>query len=423
VDESTFGVHEIEFVVNAGEDFSNGGRVGDHADGTLDLGEVTSWDNGWWLVVDTTLETSWAPVDELDGSLGLDGGNSGVDVLRDDVTTVHHTTSHVFTVTRVALGHHSGRLESRVGDFSNGQLFVVGLFSRDDWGIRRQDEMNTWVWHQVSLELSDIDVQGTIESERSSQRRDDLSDQTVQVGVGWAFNVKRFSADVVDGFVVNHDSNISVLQKRVSGENRVVRLDNGGGNLRSWVDGETEFGFLTVVNGKTLQKERSETRSSTTTDSVEDEETLETSTVVSQFTDAVQSKVNNFLSNGVVTTGVVVGGIFLSGDQLLRVEKLTVGTGTNFVNDGWFEIQHNGTRDVFSSTSLREESVESIVTSSDSLVRRHLSIRLNTVLETVEFPAGVTDLDTGLSDVDGDNFTHDYLKCSLPVVREETIEL
>jgi hypothetical protein len=29
------------------------------------------------------------------------------------------------------------------------------------------------------------------------------------------------------------------------------------------------------------------------------------------------------------------------------------------------------------------------------------------VLEAEELPAGVTDLDTGLSDVDGNNFTHD----------------
>jgi hypothetical protein len=109
-----------------------------------------------------------------------------------------------------------------------------------------------------------------------------------------------------------------------------------------------------------------------------------------------------------VTTGVVVGGIFLSGDQLLRVEELTVGTSADFVNDSWFEIQHNGTRDMLSGTSFREKGVEGIISSSDSLVRRHLSIRLDTVLEAVKFPAGITDLDTGLTDVDGDNFTHDY---------------
>jgi hypothetical protein len=32
------------------------------------------------------------------------------------------------------------------------------------------------------------------------------------------------------------------------------------------------------------------------------------------------------------------------------------------------------------------------------------------VLEAEELPAGVTDLDTGLTDVDGNNFTHDDVK-------------
>ena len=51
------------------------GGVAQHADGTLDLGQVTSWDNSWWLVVDTTLEAGWAPVHKLNGALGLDRRN------------------------------------------------------------------------------------------------------------------------------------------------------------------------------------------------------------------------------------------------------------------------------------------------------------------------------------------------------------
>jgi hypothetical protein len=35
-----------------------------------------------------------------------------------------------------------------------------------------------------------------------------------------------------------------------------------------------------------------------------------------------------------------------------------------------------------------------------------LTVGLDTVLEAEEFPAGVTDLDTSLSDVDGNNFSH-----------------
>merc|ERR1711981_1339314 len=136
MDEGSLGVHKIELMIDSGEDLSDGSGVGDHADGSHDFGEITSWDNSWGLVIDTALEASWAPVDELDGSLGLDGGNGGVDVLGDNVTSVHHTTGHVFTVSWVTFGHHGSWLESGVGDLSDGELLVVSFLGRDDWGVR-----------------------------------------------------------------------------------------------------------------------------------------------------------------------------------------------------------------------------------------------------------------------------------------------
>lgn len=57
-------------------------------------------------------------------------------------------------------------------------------------------------------------------------------------------------------------------------------------------------------------------------------------------------------------------------------------------------------------TSFGEEGVESIITTTDSLVRGHLAIRLNTMFKAEKFPAGITDLDTTLSDVNGNNFSH-----------------
>lgn len=56
-------------------------------------------------------------------------------------------------------------------------------------------------------------------------------------------------------------------------------------------------------------------------------------TVVCQFADTVQAQVYNLLADGVVTTGEVVGGILLARDKLLWVEQLTVGTGSDLVND------------------------------------------------------------------------------------------
>jgi len=111
MDESSLGVHEIELVINSGEDFSDGSGVGNHADSSHDLGEVTTWNNGWWLIVDSALESGWAPVDKLDGSLGLDGGDGSIDILWDDIASVHKAASHVLSVPWVTLGHHGGWLE------------------------------------------------------------------------------------------------------------------------------------------------------------------------------------------------------------------------------------------------------------------------------------------------------------------------
>jgi len=260
--------------------------------------------------------------------------------------------------------------------------------------------MDTWVGDQVSLELSDINVEGTIESEGSGEGRDDLGDQSVQVGVGGSLDVEVSAADVVDGLVVEHDGDVGVLEEGVSGQDGVVWLNDSGGDLGGGVDGEAELGLLAVINGKSLEEEGTETGSGTTTDGVEDEETLETSALIGELSDSVEAEVNDLLTDGVVTTGEVVGGVLLTRDELLGVEQLSVGTGTDLIDDGWLEIEEDSAGDVLASTSLGEEGVESVVATTDGLIGWHLTVRLDTVLEAEELPAGVTDLDTGLADVD-----------------------
>merc|ERR1719181_1301422 len=116
VDEGALGIHKVEFVVNAGKSLSDGGGVGNHAHSAHDASEVAARHDGGRLVVDAALEAGRAPVDELDGALGLDGGHGGVDVLGDDVAAEHEAARHVLAVARVALGHHGGGLEGGVGD-------------------------------------------------------------------------------------------------------------------------------------------------------------------------------------------------------------------------------------------------------------------------------------------------------------------
>merc|ERR1711892_1016852 len=168
VNKSPLGVHEIKLVVKSSPGLSDGSGVGQHADGTRHLSKISTWDNSGRLVVDSNLESSWTPVNKLDAPLGLDGGNGSVDILRDNISSVEQTAGHVLAMTRVALDHLVGRLETGVGDLRNGNLLMVSLFSRHDWGIGHEGEGDPWVGHQVSLELSQVNVQSSIESEGSS---------------------------------------------------------------------------------------------------------------------------------------------------------------------------------------------------------------------------------------------------------------
>merc|ERR1712209_99622 len=405
VNKGSLGVHEVKLVVKPGPGLGDGGGVGEHTDGSLDLGLVTSRDDGWWLVVDSDLEASWTPVYKLDASLGLDGGNGSIDILGDHVSSVEKAAGHVLAMSWVTLDHLVGWLKAGVGNFSNCELLMVGFLGGDDWSISDQREVDSWIWHQVSLELSQVNIESSIKSKRGSDGGHNLTNQSVEVRVRWPLNIEVSTADVVDGLVVDHEGAIGVFQGGVGGQDRVVGLDHGGGHLGSGVDGELELGFLSVINRKTLHQKCRKSRSSSTTKGMEEKESLKSSTLISQLTDTVQDKVYNLLANGVVTSGVVVGGVLLAIDQLLRMIKLAVGSDTGLVDDGGFEVNKDSSWDVLSTSSFREEGLEGVI--SKSLVRWHTSIRLDTVLQTVELPASVSNLDSSLANVNRDTLTHD----------------
>merc|ERR1719324_2055515 len=165
---------------------------------------------------------------------------------------------------------------------------MVCFLCRDDGGVTRKHEMDAWVGHKVCLELGNVDVQRTIEAERSSQRGDDLAQETVQVCVGWALNIKVASANVVECLVIHHDGHVSVLQEGVHAQDCVIGLDNGSRNLWASPHCEGQLGLLPVINRQALKHEASKARPRATTNRVEDHEALQTSAIVCQLTDSIQ---------------------------------------------------------------------------------------------------------------------------------------
>ena len=94
-------------------------------------------------------------------------------VVGNNVTTVQQAGSHVLSLAGIALDHLVVGLEARHGHLLDRVGLVSGLSSRDNGGISDQREVNSGVGDQVGLELVEINVQGTIEAERSSDGGDD----------------------------------------------------------------------------------------------------------------------------------------------------------------------------------------------------------------------------------------------------------
>ena len=95
VDEGPLGVHQVKLVVQPGPGLHDGGGVGQTADSSLDLGEVSPRHYGGRLVVDTNLEPGGTPVNKLDGLLVFNGSNGSIDILGYHVTPVEETDGHV----------------------------------------------------------------------------------------------------------------------------------------------------------------------------------------------------------------------------------------------------------------------------------------------------------------------------------------
>jgi hypothetical protein len=78
----------------------------------------------------TDLESGRAPIDELNCTLGLDGGNGGLHILGHNITAVQQAAGHVFSFTRIRLDHLVPGLEAGEGHLSHRVLLVVGFVLR-----------------------------------------------------------------------------------------------------------------------------------------------------------------------------------------------------------------------------------------------------------------------------------------------------
>ena len=74
-------------------------------------------------------------------------------------------------------------------------------------------------------------------------------------------------------------------------------------------------------------------------------------------------------------------------------------------DDSGLQVHKNCSGDVLSGSSLTEEGVVGIVSSSGGLSTGHRSVRLDPMFQAVKLPAGIANLDASLTNMDGDTLT------------------
>lgn len=106
-----------------------------------------------------------------------------------------------------------------------------------------------------------------------------------------------------------------------------------------------------------------------------------------------------FLPNCVVTTCEIIGCILLSRNQLIRMKKSLMFWVAEFRDNRWFKVDHNCTRNKFSSWGMNEKCLNAIVVEVGATIVVDLAVWTNFMFKAVQLPACWTQLDTGLANV------------------------
>lgn len=368
-----FGFGEFHFVhtftgvpVEEGLSTEHGGELFGHTlEELLDGGGVTDEGSGhleatWWDVADGSLDVVWDPFDEVRAVLVLDVEHLLVDFLHRHSATEDGGDGEVPTVTWVACGHHVLGVEHLLGEFRDGEGTVLLGASGGERGKARDEEVETWERHHVDGELSQVSVELTWESEARGDTRHGGRHEVVQVTVGWGGELEGSEADVVQGFVVDAVSLVSVFDELVHGERGVVWFDNGVRHLWRWNNREGVHDTVWVFFTDLGDQKCTEAGAGTTTEGVGELEALEAVAAFGFLSDDVQDGVDELGTFGVVTLGPVVTGTRLSEDEVVWTEDLSEWTRSDRVHGTWFKVNEDGPRDVLATGGFVVVHVDSL---------------------------------------------------------------
>ena len=157
VEEGLPSEHSSELFTDSLEQLLDGGGVTNEGGAHLQT--------SWWNVTDSGLHVVGDPFNKVAAVLVLNVQHLLVNLLHGHASSEHGGYGEVTAVSWVTSSHHVLGIKHLLGKLWDGEGSVLLATSAGKWGESRHEKVETWEWHHVDGELSQVGVELTWESQ------------------------------------------------------------------------------------------------------------------------------------------------------------------------------------------------------------------------------------------------------------------